>query len=161
MIDAKLTETLKRGIRRDAVDDLEREIEAADLPADRRQAVEEELEATRERQQALRKQIDTLRNLLDDSQKSIGLDEEHFRSAISSALELVGAEPLEGHFIRRSRATPLFVSFARSARGSRSNLGRHDGYAPRSPRSRSETVGVAASIADSAGGLPRPRHDDR
>ena len=95
VIDAKLTETLKRGIRRDAVDDLEREIEAADLPADRRQAVEEELEATRERQEALRKQIDTLRNLLDDSQKSIGLDESHFRSAISSALELVGAEPLK------------------------------------------------------------------
>ena len=60
-----------------------------------RQAVEEELEATRERQQALRKQIDTLRNLLEDSQKSIGLDEAHFRSAISSALELVGAEPLK------------------------------------------------------------------
>jgi len=52
VIDAKLTETLKRGIRRDAVDDLEKEIEAADLPADRRQAVEDELEATRDRQQA-------------------------------------------------------------------------------------------------------------
>ena len=37
--------------------------------------MEEELDAARERQQALRKQIDTLRNLLDDSQKSIGLAE--------------------------------------------------------------------------------------
>ena len=95
VIDANLTETLKRGIRRDAVDALEKEIEAADLPADRRRAVEEELDATRDRQQALRKQIDTLRNLLEDSQKSIGLDEEHFRSAISSSLELIGAEPLK------------------------------------------------------------------
>lgn len=95
VIDAKLAETLKHGIRRETVDDLEREIESADLPSDHRRAVEEELEATRERQQALRKQIDTLRNLLDDSQKSIGLDETHFRSAISSALELVGAEPLK------------------------------------------------------------------
>ena len=94
VIDARLTETLKGGIRRDAVAQLEREIEAADLDPLRRQAVEEELEVTRERQQALRKQIDNLRNLLADSQKSIGLDEEHFRSAISSALELVGAEPL-------------------------------------------------------------------
>ena len=109
VIDAKLTETLKRGIRRDAVDDLEKEIEAADLPADRRQAVEEELEATRDRQQALRKQIDTLRNLLDDSQKSIGLDEEHFRSAISSALELVGAEPLKA--ISSAEAGPPRSSF--------------------------------------------------
>jgi ERCC4-related helicase len=96
VIDAKLTEALKRGIRRETVDLLEREIESADLPANHRQAVDEELEATRERQQALRKQIDTLRNLLEDSQKSIGLDEAHFRSAISSALELVGAEPLKG-----------------------------------------------------------------
>ena len=95
VIDANLTQTLKRGIRREMVDTLEREIESADLPADHRQAVEEELDAARERQQALRKQIDTLRNLLDDSQKSIGLDEAHFRSAISSALELVGAEPLK------------------------------------------------------------------
>jgi ERCC4-related helicase len=96
VIDAKLTEALKRGIRRETVDLLEREIESADLPANHRQAVDEELEATRERQQVLRKQIDTLRNLLEDSQKSIGLDEAHFRSAISSALELVGAEPLKG-----------------------------------------------------------------
>ncbi len=95
VIDAKLAETLKHGIRRETVDVLEREIEAADLPTDHRQAVEEELDAARERQQALRKQIDTLRNLLEDSQESIGLDEAHFRSAISSALELVGAEPLK------------------------------------------------------------------
>ena len=95
VIDAKLTETLKRGIRRETVDALEREIESADLPTDHRKAVEEELDAARERQQALRKQIDTLRNLLEDSQRSIGLDEAHFRSAISSALELVGAEPLK------------------------------------------------------------------
>ncbi|HQU42783.1 MAG TPA: DISARM system SNF2-like helicase DrmD, partial [Pirellulales bacterium] len=109
VIDAKLTETLKRGIRRDAVDDLEKEIEAADLPADRRQAVEDELEATRERQQALRNQIDTLRSLLDDSKKNIGLDEQHFRSAISSALELIGAEPLKA--ISSSEAGPPRCSF--------------------------------------------------
>ena len=46
VIDARLAETLKRGIRRDAVDALEREIEAADLDPDRRQAVDEELEAS-------------------------------------------------------------------------------------------------------------------
>jgi SNF2 family DNA or RNA helicase len=83
VIDARLTETLKRGIRRDAVDRLEREIDQADLDPERRQAVAEELEATRERQQALRKQIDTLRTLLADSEKSIGFDKDHFRSALS------------------------------------------------------------------------------
>ena len=137
VIDAKLTETLKRGIRRDAVGDLEKEIEAADLPADRRQAVEEELEATRERQQALRKQIDTLRNLLEDSQKSIGLDEKHFRSAISSALELIGAEPLK----------PVSTSETGSPRCSFPSLDQREGADPtwadtmdtlRVPRSREQ-----------------------
>jgi superfamily II DNA or RNA helicase len=95
VIDARLTTSLKRGIRRESVDALEKEIEAANLPADRRQVVEDELEATRDRQQSLRTQIDTLRTLLKDSQKSIGLEETQFRAAISSALELVGAEPLK------------------------------------------------------------------
>ena len=86
---------MKQGIRRDQIDAMEKDIETADLDADKRQTVEEELEATRERQDDLRKQIDQLRNRLAESQKSIGLDEEHFRSAISCALELMGAEPLK------------------------------------------------------------------
>jgi superfamily II DNA or RNA helicase len=95
VIDARLADTLRTGIRRDQLDALEREIETADLDPDRRHAVDEELEATRERQHALAEQIDRLRTLLAESQKSIGLDKEHFRSAISCALELIGAEPLK------------------------------------------------------------------
>ncbi len=95
VIDARLTDTLRTGIRRDQLDALEREIETADLDPDRRQVVEEELEATRERQKALTEQIDRLRDLLAESQKSIGMDKEHFRSAISCSLELIGAEPLK------------------------------------------------------------------
>jgi SNF2 family DNA or RNA helicase len=49
VIDARLAATLRTGIRRDQVEALEREIETADLDPDRRQAVEDELEATRER----------------------------------------------------------------------------------------------------------------
>jgi superfamily II DNA or RNA helicase len=94
VIDAKLTQTLRGGIRRDNVAALVRELEAADLDADRKQAVLDELESTRERQHALRTQIDTLRNLLEDSQKSIGLDEKQFQAAISSALQLIGAKAL-------------------------------------------------------------------
>jgi len=94
VIDARLTETLRAGIRRNNVAAMVQEIETADLDPDRKQAVVEELEATRERQQSLRAQIDNLRNLLADSQKSIGLDEEHFKSAISCSLELIGADPL-------------------------------------------------------------------
>ncbi len=54
------------GIRRDRIDALEQEIEAADLDADTRQVVDEELEAARERQDDLRKQIDRLRTQLED-----------------------------------------------------------------------------------------------
>jgi superfamily II DNA/RNA helicase len=95
VIDARLADTLKQGIRRDRIDAMEKDIDSADLDADRRQTVKEELDATRERQDDLRKQIDQLRTRLAESQKSMGLDEDHFRSAISCALELMGAEPLK------------------------------------------------------------------
>ncbi|MFH1118034.1 MAG: DISARM system SNF2-like helicase DrmD [Pseudomonadota bacterium] len=94
VIDSRLAKTLSQGIRRKTVNDLQREIESTDLATDRRATVEEELESARERQLDLRQQIERLRNLLDSSQKTIGLDEEQFRSAISCALELVGSEPL-------------------------------------------------------------------
>jgi SNF2 family DNA or RNA helicase len=94
VIDAKLEKTLSGGIRRKTLAALEKEIHEADLDPDHRSTVEEELEAARERQDELRSQIDRLRNLLEDSQKNIGLTEQHFRSAISSSLRLVGAEPL-------------------------------------------------------------------
>jgi len=95
VIDARLAKTLSQGIRRKALDQLATEIESADLEAEHRRTVEEELEAARQRQNTLREQIDRLRKLLEASQESIGLDEDHFRSAISCALELVGAEPLQ------------------------------------------------------------------
>ena len=82
------------GIRRDAVDAMEHDIESLDIDAAQRKTIDDELEGTRVRQVALREQIDLLRSLLEDSKKSIGLDGEHFQSAISCALELLGAEPL-------------------------------------------------------------------
>jgi superfamily II DNA or RNA helicase len=94
VIDARLAKTMGRGIRRSDIEALEAEIESSDLEAEQRHTIEKELEAARERQTALREQIDRLRNIVDNSRKSIGLDEEHFRSAISCALELVGSEPL-------------------------------------------------------------------
>lgn len=95
VIDARLADTLKHGIRRDQIDAMEKDIESADIDAEKRQTVEEELEATRQRQDDLRKEIDQLRNRLSESQKSIGLDEKHFRSAISCSLEMMGAESLK------------------------------------------------------------------
>lgn len=95
VIDSKLAKTMNHGIRRKDIGRLETEIESADLELENRRTVVEELEAARERQDLLREQIDRLRGLLETSEKSIGLDEGHFRSAISCALELVGSAPLK------------------------------------------------------------------
>jgi SNF2 family DNA or RNA helicase len=95
VIDEKLDTIMKMGIQRKHIDALEKEIETADLEKEKRALVEEELESNRERQIELRKQIDRLRTMLEDSQKAIGLSEDHFRSAISCALEILGADPLK------------------------------------------------------------------
>ncbi len=95
VIDGRLDAVMKAGIRRDDIDLMESEIETADLDQNAREAVEDELEATRERQLDLRKQIDRLRGMLADSQKAIGLSQDHFRSAISCALRVLGSEPLK------------------------------------------------------------------
>src|SRR5207253_5550482 len=96
VVDARLAETLtKRGIRRDAIDTLESAINAADIDQEQRRTVEEELDAARQRQEALLKQKERLQDLLEGSQESIGFDKDQFQSALSCALELVGAAPLQ------------------------------------------------------------------
>jgi SNF2 family DNA or RNA helicase len=95
VIDSKLDLLMKNGIRRRDIDALTNEIDSADLEQDRRAAVEEELEATRERQVELRGQIERLSTMLEDSQQAISFSKDHFRSAISCALQILGAEPLK------------------------------------------------------------------
>src|SRR5690606_37813180 len=57
VIDAKLAKSMSLGIRHDLVEDLETEIDTADIDENRRAAIEHELEASRERQTELRQQI--------------------------------------------------------------------------------------------------------
>jgi len=95
VIDSRLAKSLSMGIRHRLIDSLESEIDAIHLDDSRRAAIKDELEAARERQQALREQIDRLRTLLDSSRKSIGLDDVQFRSAISCSLQLLGSSQLE------------------------------------------------------------------
>jgi hypothetical protein len=56
--------------------------------------VVEELEAARERQDELRQNNQKLQDLLKLSKDWVGLDDTHFRAAISCGLELLGAVPL-------------------------------------------------------------------
>src|SRR5260370_26282171 len=60
VIDARLADTLRSGIHRDRIEKLEKEILAADLEGDHRKTVDEELEANRQRQNDLRRQVESL-----------------------------------------------------------------------------------------------------
>jgi len=94
VVEGRLAEVMAGGIRHQDLDRIERDIQAADLDPDRKEAVREELEQARERQDELRKQIETLRGRLKDSRDWLGLEEDHFRAAISCSLEMLGAPPL-------------------------------------------------------------------
>lgn len=95
VIEWRLSEMLRTGIRHKDVERLKGEIESADLDPEKRTTAEEELEAARIRQEALQKQIDLLRGRINDARKWIGLDMEQLRDALSCSLELLGAEPLK------------------------------------------------------------------
>ena len=86
---------LASGIRHDEIDKLEAEIAGAELDSNKRAVAEEELEAARERQDDLLKQIDSLRNRINAARKWIGFDNDQFRDALSCSLELLGAEGLK------------------------------------------------------------------
>jgi hypothetical protein len=94
VIEGCLADTLSLGIRRRDVDRLVREIDEADLDSTLKATVGEELDAARQRQDELRAQIEVLRTRLEESREWVGLEEDHFRAALSCALELMGADPL-------------------------------------------------------------------
>lgn len=94
VISTRLAAMLKPGIRRSVAERMAREIDDVGPEADKQAVIEEELEAARERQEVLRKQIDTLRGRINDARKWIGLDSESFRDALSCSLEMLGVEPL-------------------------------------------------------------------
>ena len=95
VIDSKLDLLMKYGIRRRDIDSLTSEIESTDMDQESRAAVEEELEASRKRKTELLEQIENLSTILEDSQEAIAFSKDHFRSAISCALQILGAEPLK------------------------------------------------------------------
>ena len=86
---------MQSGIRRDHIEQMEREISSADLEAEHKQTVMEELEESRQRQDELREQIAELTRGVERSRRNIGFDQEHFQSAISCSLQILGAPPLE------------------------------------------------------------------
>lgn len=94
VIDDDIERRLRGGIRHRDADQLLKELDEADLDAERKRITEEEFEASREREDELKAQIQRCQSLLEASRAWVGFEAEPFRDALSCALELLGAEPL-------------------------------------------------------------------
>jgi superfamily II DNA or RNA helicase/DNA-binding transcriptional regulator YiaG len=94
VIDDDIERRLGQGIRHRDAERLAREIEQADLDAEKKRITEEEFEAARDRQDDLKAQIARCQTLLEASRAATGFDATPFREALSCSLEILGAEPL-------------------------------------------------------------------
>jgi hypothetical protein len=95
VLEARLGRLLEKGIARAEISRIEREIETQGNDPAKQTVVTEELESTRERKQELAGELDVLRTMLDASKRFLGLDEQNFVNAISSALTISGFEPMK------------------------------------------------------------------
>ena len=96
---AKRVDTmLSRGIRHEQVADLRNTLDGIEGEVQRStvgQVVVEDLEEVRERKATLATQVERLEQMLKESRDWIGLDDRHFRDALSASLEILGAESLK------------------------------------------------------------------
>ncbi|HQN10177.1 MAG TPA: helicase-related protein, partial [Thermoanaerobaculia bacterium] len=93
VLEKRLGALLEGGIRRSEADALARRLES-ESPSDRERLAAEELEEARSRKEALAAQLDDLRGVMEASRRSLGFDDDAFREALSSSLELGKAPPL-------------------------------------------------------------------
>jgi len=94
VLESRLANALRGGIRHADATALADEIDAAGLDPEERTTAEEELETVRQRQDELREQVKQLARRVEDAQKWIGLDMESLQDALSCSLEMFGAEKL-------------------------------------------------------------------
>jgi len=94
VLDARVGKLLAGGIDRRRIGATVESIAALKPDGERESSAREELERAREREEALGKQMDRLRDLLAKSQRAAGVDRTALRAALSSALELGGAAAL-------------------------------------------------------------------
>ncbi len=89
---------LSAGIRQEQVSDLVNTLDRIDDDARSSaegKVVEEDLEEVRERKAELATQVERLERMLKDSRDWMGLDDRHFRDALSASLEILGAKSLQ------------------------------------------------------------------
>lgn len=99
VLEKRLGALLEGGIRRSDADHLARRLDA-ESPTERERVAIAELEAqaevdgTRTRKELLATQLEELRTVMETSRRALGFDEDAFREALSSSLELSKAAPL-------------------------------------------------------------------
>ena len=99
VIEKNVGKLLDRGIRANEEQSLVAAIQGADNANEESQLrgrfIQEELEAVRIRKEKLIEQQTLLEAMLHDSKLWLGLDDRHFRDALSASLEILGVKPLE------------------------------------------------------------------
>jgi Helicase conserved C-terminal domain/SNF2-related domain len=94
VLEERMTRRLAQGIgprgRKELADALQK-----DTAEPQTEAAPEELEGVRERKAALQKQLDELRNILDQSFRSLDLNEGELQGVLCESLEMLGAAPLK------------------------------------------------------------------
>ncbi|MEH2207171.1 MAG: DISARM system SNF2-like helicase DrmD [Nostoc sp.] len=98
VVERNVSRLLANGIRHQEVNNLADSINKAEQLSNKEtvntQVINEELEQARLRQQDLTKQVENLQEMLKDSRDWLGLDDNHFRNAISASLEILGVSTL-------------------------------------------------------------------
>ncbi len=130
VIDDDVERRLGQGIRHRDAERLALEIERADLEEDRKRAVAEELEESRDRQADLTKQVEKCRGLLEKSREWTGFEAAPFRDALSCALELLGADPLQEGVDEKGKPVWRFPALDRRAQADASWTGTLDTLRP-------------------------------
>ncbi|HYW21168.1 MAG TPA: DISARM system SNF2-like helicase DrmD [Nodularia sp. (in: cyanobacteria)] len=98
VVERNVSRLLANGIRHQEVNNLADSINQAEQLNNREtvntEVINEELEQARLRQQDLTKQVENLQEMLKESRDWLGLDDNHFRNAISASLEILGVPTL-------------------------------------------------------------------
>lgn len=99
VIEKNVSKILEQGITAQQEENLIKKIQQSDqnneITTQNGRVIKEELEAVRQQRQKLLQQQTQLEDMLHNSKKWLGLDDRHFREALSASLEILGAKPLE------------------------------------------------------------------
>ena len=118
------------------------------IDAERRRIAEDELKAAREQQDALHGRVERCRDLLHQSRRWVRFEAEPFRDALSSSLDLLGADPLRPGADREGNPVWTFPPLNRRTAADPTLTG-HPRHPTRSARSRPKDSPTGAATPPS------------